>query len=130
MHLVLAFLLVSTAVFAQENTLGDTTPHTSRSELALWKASAAALAGASALDVASSWGRCCEQNTLLASSDRRFGARGAGIKSATLGGQLFLQYWLARKNPSLARVLGYVNFAGAGAITAVAFRNYRVPQRP
>lgn len=86
------------------------------------------LAGASALDVASSWGRCCERNTLLASPDRRFGGRALAIKSGAVGGQLLLQYIVVRKSPKLAKVLGFVNFAGAGALTAVALHNYSVPQ--
>ncbi|HET8550561.1 MAG TPA: hypothetical protein VFL57_21265 [Bryobacteraceae bacterium] len=115
--------------FAQRNTSFETRPDTLQPELRLWKVSVAALAGASALDVASSWGKCCEANTFLASPDRNFGARGLAIKSGTLSGQILLQYLLVRRNPKLSKVLGIINFTGAGAITGVAIRNYGIPQR-
>lgn len=128
MRLAIALLIAVFAATGQENPSVEMPGPAPNADVRLWKWSAAALAGASALDVASSWGKCCERNTLLASGDRRFGARGLGVKSGVLGGQLFLQYLIARKSPKLARVLGFVNFAGAGAVTAVAIHNYRVPQ--
>ncbi len=57
-----------------------------------------------------------------------FGARGAAIKSGALTGQLLMQYFVARRSPRLAKVLSFVNFAGAGVLTGVAVRNYGVPQ--
>ena len=96
----------------------------------VWKASAIALTGASALDMASAWGKCCEANPLLASPDRRFSTRGVAVKSGALGGQLLMQYLIARRSPRLAKVLSVINLVGAGALTAVAVRNYGVPQPP
>ena len=94
----------------------------------VWKISAVALTSASALDLASSWGKCCESNPLLASADRRFGTRGLAIKSGALGGTLLMQYLVARRSPRLAKVLSFVNFGAAGVLTSVAVRNYGVPQ--
>lgn len=136
MRLVILSFLIGFVGLAQENTLVGKLPEPKqatenlRPDMHFWKISAAALVSASAADIASSWGKCCEGNSLLASPDRRFGARGLAVKSGTLGGQLLLQYFVARKNPKLARVLGFVNFAGASALTAVAVHNYRIPQRP
>jgi hypothetical protein len=136
MRLVLGIFFMVFVGLAQENTLVGRLPDptqsmdSAQSGMRFWKISAAALVSASALDIASSWGKCCEGNSLLASPDRRFGARGLTIKSGALGGQLLLQYLVARKHPKLARVLGFVNIAGAGAITAVAIHNYGIPQRP
>jgi hypothetical protein len=130
MRLAIALLFAAIAALGQVNTSGEKPQRFTDPDIRLWKWSATALIGASALDVASSWGRCCESNRLLASPDRRFGSRGLAVKSGVVGGQLALQYLVARKSPKVARVLGFVNFAGAGAVTAVAFHNYRVPQRP
>ena len=136
MRLVLGMLLTVFLGIAQENALTDKLPEpqrepeTLRPEMRFWRLSAAGLVGASAIDIASSWGKCCERNSLLASPSRHFGARGLAVKSGTLGAQLLLQYLVVRKSPRLARVLGFVNIAGAGALTLVAIHNYRVPQRP
>jgi hypothetical protein len=124
------FLVLITGILTlagQENTLA-VPAETPKLDLRLWKASAATLAATSALDVFSSWGKCCERNRLLASSDGRFGGRAVAIKSGALGGQLLLQYFVVRRSPKLAKVLGFVNFAGAGAVTAVAIHNFRSPQ--
>ena len=125
-----AFVLLITALagFAQGDSLPAVTPVEAKPEMRLWKISAAALVGASVADMASSYGRCCEANRLLASPDKTFGGRGVAVKSATLGAQLWVQYMVARKHPKVAKVLGFINFAGAGAMTAVAVRNYGIPQ--
>jgi hypothetical protein len=128
MHLLLLSVIAAGLAFAQVNDLGPQHELRSKPDLRLWKVSAATLAGASALDIASSWGRCCERNPLLSSVDGRFGGRALAVKSTALGGQLLMQYLVVRKSPKLARVLGYVNFGGAGVLTGVAIRNFRIPQ--
>jgi hypothetical protein len=128
MRVILVLLIAAFGGIAQENLLPTPPPQEVNTEMRLWKISAATLVGASVLDIASSYGRCCESNQLLASSDRTFGGRGVAVKSATLGAQLWLQYKLARSNPKLAKVLGFINFAGAGAMTAVSVRNFGIPQ--
>jgi len=127
MRLFFVLITGTLTLVAQENTLAvpSESPNV---DLRLWKVSAATLAATSALDVLSSWGKCCERNRLLASSDGRFGGRALAIKSGALGGQLLLQYFVVRRSPKLAKVLGFVNFAGAGAVTAVAVHNFGIPQ--
>jgi hypothetical protein len=127
MHLLLLMFCISLLGIAQENTLAATEQVPPKIPT-MWKASAIALTGATALDIASSWGKCCESNRLLASPDRRFGGRGTAIKSGAIGAQLLVQYLTARRAPRLAKVLSIVNFAGAGVVTGVAIRNYGVPQ--
>lgn len=127
-RVALVLLVTALGGFAQGVVLGPVASPETKTEMRLWKVSAAALVGASVADIASSYGKCCESNRLLASSDRTFGGRGVAVKSATLGAQLWLQYMVARKSPKIAKVLGFINFAGAGAMTAVAVRNYGVPQ--
>jgi hypothetical protein len=128
MRIIFFLCVAAIAALGQEKSLVPSAVEASKPELRLWKFSTAALIAASAADVASSYGRCCEANPILASSDRTFGNRGLAIKSASVGGQLLLQYMVVRKNPRLAKVLSYVNFGSAGALTAVAVRNYRIPQ--
>lgn len=94
----------------------------------LWWSSVAALTAAGALDAHSSWGKCCESNRLLANGDGTFSHRGAAIKAGVLGGQLALQRWVLKKSPSVGRLLSYVNFGSAAVLSAVAIRNYGVPQ--
>jgi hypothetical protein len=130
MRVACVLLITAFVGMAQEGFVPTEPPAEQKTEMRLWKISAATLVGASVLDIASSYGRCCERNQLLASSDRTFGGRGVAVKSATLGAQLWLQYMVARKNPKLAKVLGFINFGGAGAMTAVAVRNFGIPQPP
>jgi hypothetical protein len=126
---VVCFLVISAfAGVAQEKSSVSRPPVNVESQFRLWKVSAATLVAASAADIASSFGKCCESNPILASSNRTFGARGVAVKTGSLGGQLLLQYIVARRSPKIAKVLSFVNFAGAGALTAVAVRNYRIQQ--
>ena len=128
MKLVLILVTTAFAALAQESILVGQPAITPDPQLRLWKVSAATLVAASIADSASSFGKCCEANPILASSNRTFGSRGVAIKSASLGGQLLLQYMVARKSPKVARILSFVNFAGAGALTLVAVRNYGIAQ--
>jgi hypothetical protein len=93
-----------------------------------WQYSLAALSTANALDMHSSWGRR-ELNPMLASSDGRFGARGAALKlgiQATLFG---LEYVITRRHPGRRtyRVLSILNFGAAGVAGATAIHNYTLP---
>jgi hypothetical protein len=90
-----------------------------------WKISLAALAGASAADAASSLGRCCEMNPLLAPSNGRFGASSALIKAGAVGVELWLQRSLIAHHPRLAKPFAIVNFVTAGLLTSVAVHNLR-----
>lgn len=80
-----------------------------------------ALAGSTAADAATSWRRH-ETNPLLAGSDGRFGWRGVAMKGASFAGMITLDRWMVR-HPRFRVV---VNFAAAGAFTAMAVRNARV----
>lgn len=88
-----------------------------------------ALTAASFADVGSSWGKQ-EANPLLRSSNGTFGAKGFGIKMGMVGGILFGQHMLVKKNPALANVMTFTNFGMAGMKTAVAFRNSRISAAP
>jgi hypothetical protein len=90
-----------------------------------WMWSTAALVAASFVDAHSSMGKM-EANGLLRSADGRFGARGMGIKMGMVGGILFSQYMIVKKNPGLAGTLGWANFGMAGVKLGVAARNYGI----
>jgi hypothetical protein len=90
-----------------------------------WLWSTAALAAASFADIHSSLGKR-ESNGLLRSSDGTFGARGTGVKLAMVGGIVFGQYMLVKKNPALANAISFANFGMAGMKFAVAARNYGI----
>ena len=62
---------------------------------------------------------------MLESADRRFGPRAIGIKVGIVTSVLALQYLALRKAPRAPRSFTIVNFASAGALGAVAARNYR-----
>jgi hypothetical protein len=89
-----------------------------------WLVSVAALVGAHVLDTASSYGRR-EANLLLRTSAGRFNARSAGIKAGIVGGVLAVQYLALRKAPEAHGPLAITNFAGSGAMAAIAARNWQ-----
>ena len=90
----------------------------------LYRASLAALVTANAVDVHSSWGHV-EANPLLGYG-RTFDGRSAAIKGGIVGGLMLTQWLIARRNPSAKRKLAIINFAVAGGVGAVAYRNYEV----
>lgn len=94
-----------------------------------WVASVAALLGAHAVDVASSYGRQ-ETNPLLRSGSGRFDARSMGIKMGIVGGVLAVQCLALRKAPEAHRTLAITNFVGAGAMAAIAARNWQSRTNP
>lgn len=87
-------------------------------------ASVAALIGANAADLASSWGRP-ELNPLLSpgSSGGRFGWQAATIKLGLAAGSLVIQRVILRRRPDLHRTFAVSNFIAAGAMGGVAIRN-------
>ncbi|MBK7928347.1 MAG: hypothetical protein IPJ98_12890 [Bryobacterales bacterium] len=90
----------------------------------LWKASLAALAIATAADLATSLGKR-ELNPALRSADGRFGARGVAIKSLVTGSSLAGQWFLVRRSPQAAPYAAVANFGMAGVFSAAALHNSR-----
>ena len=88
-----------------------------------WKFSLAPVFASQALDVASSYG-LREMNPLLAGSDARFGAKGAGIKLGATAGLLGVEYLIVRKYPRSARVFTKVNWSVSIVTTGFAAHNF------
>jgi hypothetical protein len=82
----------------------------------LWLASVATLVAAEGMDVASSRGGV-EANPLMKHG-------GVAIKVSAVGAVVLIEWLATRHHPSKA--LAVVNFAGAGALTGVAARNWRI----
>jgi hypothetical protein len=121
---LLALLIVSSCL------LGAAEPQNAGSWKKRWAISIAAMAAASLLDAATSTGKI-EQNPLLRNSQGQFcGGRAAAYKSAAAGGLVALELLFARKDPALYKASTVVNFATAGAFTAMAWRNRSVPRAP
>jgi len=91
----------------------------------LWVGSMFALAGGSAFDAATSWGKY-EKNSLLASQDGTFGAKGLGLKVG-LAAAIITPQILLRNHPGIQAKFTFVNFASAGAFSAIAVHNMSVP---
>jgi hypothetical protein len=90
----------------------------------LWTASIVAMLAGTSLDAASSWHKM-EGNTLLASSNGLFGARGVGIKAGIAAGVLLPQIVL-RKHKDLRIAFAIGNLAEAGMFTGAAIHNFRM----
>lgn len=91
-------------------------------------ASFAAVTAAEFADSASSWGKM-EANPVLGQS--RFGARQAGLKIGVVSAVLGAEYLLLRhRSPATFRAVAIANFAGAGALGAVAYRNTKIAPLP
>jgi len=87
-------------------------------------ASQVALAGASAADLASSWGGQ-EANPLLRGTDGRFGTRGAAVKFGIVGGIIALErLWL--RDERYAAVVTGANAAVSVMYVRAAQHNLRV----
>ncbi len=98
----------------------------------LWFGSALALAGAEAMDAASSQG-ASEANPLLRNSGGQFSiTRGITIKGLAVGGVLLFEAIVARHHPGRDnfRIFTIANSAGAAALGAVAVHNYQVTSAP
>jgi hypothetical protein len=114
-----------TSIDAVPNAYIDTVPKVSAApQSKLYSISVAALIGANAADLASSWGRP-ELNPLLTpgSTGGRFGWQSATIKLGLAGGSLLFQRYVLRRRPELQRGFAISNFVAAGAMSAVAVRN-------
>lgn len=106
-----------TTVTTQENPHGNVMNR-------LWIASIFAAAGSTALDAATSWGKT-EKNSLLASPDGTFGAKGLSIKAGLAAAVLIPQICL-RKHKDLKGAFALGNFAEAGIFAGTAVHNLQV----
>ena len=90
-----------------------------------WKASIAALAAGSAVDIQSSLGKA-ESNGLLANRQGVFSLQGVGLKLAIAGAAVGTQQYLLHRHPAASsyRTGALINFAVAGSLGAVAVHNY------
>jgi hypothetical protein len=93
----------------------------------LWKASIAAVAAGSVVDMTSSLGKH-ETNGLLANRQGVFSLQGIGLKLAITGAAVGTQQYLLHKHPGVAgyKTGAMINFAVAGALSGVAIHNYGV----
>lgn len=91
----------------------------------LWRASLAALAAGSAMDIQSSMGKH-EVNGMLANHSGTFAAQGIGLKLAIAGAAAGTQHFLLKRNPSgQAYKMGTaINFAVAGTLVGASVHNY------
>ena len=90
----------------------------------LYWSSVAAVTAANVADVHSSLGKY-EANPLLRSADGRFGAHGVAIKSFIAAGNIGVQALILRRWPKARKAAAIANFVAAGALVAVAARNYK-----
>lgn len=90
-----------------------------------WKMSVAPVFASQALDVASSYGMH-ELNPMLASSDGRFEAKGAGIKLGSTAAMIGLEYLVLRKHPRAARIFTKVNWSVSIVTTGFAAHNFAI----
>ncbi len=123
-RLLPAVLMVTLAASAQ-----DAAPRRSKKG---WIASIAALAAVNVLDIYSSRGRL-EANPLLRGASGRFDTRRAlMVKGGATGGFVLFQVALVRRRPgrNYYPLLTLANTVSAGALGAVAVRNYASVPRP
>lgn len=93
---------------------------------ASYRASWGALVAGNAADTITSWGKR-EANPLAGD---RFGGRAIPVKAAGLGAAYLIERTVTRRHPETTRLLRWVNFAAAGALGFVAYRNSRIPRTP
>ena len=91
----------------------------------LWKASLAAVAAGSVMDIQSSLGKH-ETNGILANRQGVFSMQGVGLKLAIAGAAFGTQQYLLHKRPAAVtyKTGALINFAVAGAMTGAAVYNY------
>ena len=97
-----------------------------------WKASIAAVAAGSIVDITSSMGKI-ETNGLLANRQGVFSAQSIGLKLAIAGAAIGTQQYFLHRHPTVSvyKTGALINFAVAGAFGGVAVYNYgnrAVPQ--
>ena len=90
----------------------------------LWITSIFAAVGGTSADAASSWGKR-ESNSLLASSNGAFGAKGLGIKAGVTAAVIIPQICL-RKRRELKRVFTVGNFGEAAIYSGAAIHNLKL----
>lgn len=117
----LALITVVLCVHASAEDCGEKWPKR------LWKASIAAVAAGSVLDVTSSLGKN-ETNGLLANQQGVFSASGVALKLAISGAALGAQRYLVHRYPGPAtyKTGALLNFSVAGALGGAAAHNYAV----
>lgn len=115
--LVLSAILFCSPVYAEDGA--------GRWAKRLWKASIAAVAAGSVVDMQSSLGKR-EQNGLLANQQGVFSTQGVCLKLALAGAAVGTQHYLLHRHPASAgyKTGALINFAVAGALTGVAVHNY------
>ncbi len=91
----------------------------------VWIASMLAMAAATSMDAASSWGKQ-EGNSFLASSNGTFGAKGLSIK-AGIGLGVILPQILLRRHKDLKSKFAIGNFAEAALFGGLAIHNMGIP---
>lgn len=91
----------------------------------IWISSMLAMAAATGMDTGSSWGKR-EGNSLLASSDGTFGAKGLSIKAGVAAGVILPQL-LLRHHKDLKSKFAIGNFAEAALFGGVAIHNMGIP---
>jgi hypothetical protein len=112
-------LFLTGAVFGQEQPKRDWHRQ--------WIVSALALTAAQVLDGWSSRG-AAEMNPLMKNAQGHFSVgRAFAWKSAASGSVVGVEALLIRKNHGAAKGSAILNFATAGAVAGIAFRNTRVP---
>lgn len=89
-----------------------------------WMISVAAMIAGTSMDAASSWGKR-EGNSLLASSNGNFGARGLSLKAGMAAAILTPQI-LFRNRRELRGKFALANFVEAGMYGGIAVHNLRV----
>jgi len=90
----------------------------------LWIASIAAMTAGTAADAYSSWHKQ-ESNSILASSNGTFGAKGVSVKAAIAGGVLLPQI-IFRRHRDWQLPFALSNFAEAGIFAGAAAHNLSV----
>jgi hypothetical protein len=90
----------------------------------VWVASICAMLGAAAMDAGTSWGKY-EKNSLLASSDGKFGAKGLSMK-AGFAGAVMVPQLLLRKRKDFRMKFAIANFAEAAASSGLAIHNLSI----
>ena len=63
---------------------------------------------------------------MLAGSDGRFGAKGAGIKLGATAGLVGIEYLIVRKYPRSARIFSKVNWSVSIVTTGFAAHNFAI----
>ena len=94
----------------------------------LWKASIAAVAAGSIMDMQSSLGKH-ETNGIRANHQGVFSTQGIGLKLAIAGAAVGTQQYLLHKHPAVSgyKTGALINFAVAGALSGIAVHNYGIP---